>query len=212
MKKILLTFTVLSFFVFPSCNGNQTAENNSVTETCSFALDQDSRAQVRWTAFKTSEKLPVGGQFTEVKVMGGDHGTTIDEVLKTLSFSISTASTNTTNPDRDTKIIKSFFGAMDATDLIKGKAKSAIGNNEKGNCIFLLTLNNVEREVNMTYTVEGDKVMLSGEIDVNDFGAEKAVSSLNEVCKDLHTGADGVSKTWSIVGVNVDLFLKKTCE
>ena len=40
-------------------------------------------------------------------------------------------------------------------------------------------------------------------MDVNNWNAGKALASLNEVCKLLHTGADGISKTWSEVTLDI---------
>ena len=36
-----------------------------------------------------------------------------------------------------------------------------------------------------------------------------AVASINKACEALHTGADGVSKTWSEVAVHADVLLNK---
>ena len=35
--------------------------------------------------------------------------------------------------------------------------------------------------------------------------------ALYEVCDELHTGADGVSKLWSEVAISAEVPLKKTC-
>ena len=40
-------------------------------------------------------------------------------------------------------------------------------------------------------------------MNVTNWNASDALSSLNKVCIDLHRGADGVSKTWSEVGLNI---------
>jgi hypothetical protein len=40
-------------------------------------------------------------------------------------------------------------------------------------------------------------------MNVNDWNASAALASLNKVCLDLHRGADGVSKTWSEVTLDI---------
>ena len=215
MKKLILPFAVFAAFTITSCGGEKTTteEHSEATteDICFYAYDEVAGAQVHWTAFKTSEKKPVGGQFNQVNVTVGEKSTKITDVLKTIKFNIPTASTNSANEDRDAKLINSFFGAMDATDLIIGQAKNAEGDNESGTCTFYLTLNNVEKEVILNYTVEDAALKLTGEIDLVDFSAESAIESLNKVCELLHTGEDGVSKTWSVVELSIETTLNKVC-
>ena len=40
-------------------------------------------------------------------------------------------------------------------------------------------------------------------MDITKWNAVEALNSLNIACKDLHKGADGVSKTWSEVALNI---------
>lgn len=218
MKKILLSISVITAFTFASCGGeektNTTAKPVSTEtseEICFYSYNEAAGTQVRWTAFKTTAKKPVGGQFNQVNVTIGEKSTKITDVLKTIKFNIPTSSTNTNNEDRDSKIVNSFFGAMNATDLIIGQAKYATGDNKSGSCIFYLSLNNIEREITLNYTLEGAALKLTGEIDLINFKAEDAVSSLNKVCGELHTGEDGVTKTWSIVELAIETTLDKVC-
>lgn len=218
MKKIFLPIALFAAFTITSCGGgNHSAESTKeITaeekeEICFFSYDEAAGAQVKWTAFKTSEKIGVGGQFDRVNVSSGDKSTKITDILQNIKFNIPTASTNTANVDRDKKIVTYFFGEMKTTDLILGQVKSCEGDNKSGTCTFYLTLNNVEKETTLNYTVEDNTIKLTGEIDMVDFGAEAAVASLNKVCEALHTGADGVSKTWSTVELAIETTLKKEC-
>ena len=218
MKKIVVPLAVITALIISSCGGGETApgtgetvlENNE--ETCFYSYEENAKTQVRWTAFKTSDKVAVGGQFNQVNAKsGGESSTKITDILETIVFNIPTSSTNTENEDRDAKIVKSFFGAMSKTDIILGHVKSALGDNVSGTCTFYLTINNVEKETTLDYTVEDTTVKLTGEVDMVDFGAEGAVASLNEICGALHTGADGVTKTWSVVELAIEATLTKEC-
>jgi len=40
-------------------------------------------------------------------------------------------------------------------------------------------------------------------MNLDTWNGQTAVASLNEACKDLHKGADGVSKTWNEVAIEV---------
>ena len=207
---------VITALLITSCGGDkatETVENSTETtaETCFYAYDNAAGTQVRWTAFKTSDKVAVGGQFDQVNVTAGDKSTKITEVIETIVFNIPTASTNTADEDRDSKIVQSFFGAMNATDIILGQVKNAEGDNTSGTCTFYLTLNNIEKETTLNYVVEDATIKLTGEIDLVNWSAENAVSSLNEVCGALHTGADGLTKTWSVVELAIETTLKKEC-
>ena len=214
-SKIFLSASIISALILSSCGGSEktetTEEKPTTEETCFYSYNQTSGAQVRWTAFKTTEKVPVGGQFNQANVTVGEKSTKITDVLKTVKFNIPTSSTNTANEARDEKIVTSFFGAMDATDIIIGHVKDATGDNKTGTCVFYLTLNNIEKETTLNYTLEDAKLTLSGEIDLLDFNAEAAVESLNKVCEALHKGTDGVSKTWSVVELEIETTLNKDC-
>ena len=217
MKKIFLPIAVFAAFTITSCGGDKTTDataeviTENKEEICFYSYDETAGAQVRWTAFKTSDKAPVGGQFDQVNVTATERSTKITDVLESVKFNIPTSSTNTANEDRDEKLITSFFGAMNSTDLILGQVKSVEGDNKAGTCTFYLTLNNIEKETVLNYSVEDATIKLTGEIDMLDFDAEAAVASLNEVCKALHTGADGVTKTWSTVELAIETTLKKEC-
>ena len=52
-------------------------------------------------------------------------------------------------------------------------------------------------------------VELEGTLNLEDFKAESALASISEACFDLHKGADGISKTWSEVGISAVVYLKK---
>jgi polyisoprenoid-binding protein YceI len=212
MKKILIPVAIIAIAFLSSCGSEpQEAQVTNTEEICFYEYDKESTATVKWTAFKTSEKVAVGGTFNSVLIKAGEKSTKLTEVLQTVTFTIPTKSTNTTNPDRDAIIIESFFGKMLNTDLILGHTKSVEGDNESGNITFYLMLNDVEQEVTMAYTVTDNIVKISGEIDINNWNAETALKELNKACEDLHKGADGVSVTWPNVELEIEAKLSKRC-
>ena len=46
-------------------------------------------------------------------------------------------------------------------------------------------------------------------MDLENWNALDAVASINKACEILHTGKDGVSKTWSEVAVKAEVLLDK---
>ena len=214
MKKIFLPFVLISIIIFSSCGEEQieTSEVEEITSTCFYTFNVNTEASVKWTAFKTSEKIGVGGQFDEVYILGSDEKSTkITDILKSIKFTIKTASVNTENKERDDKIINAFFGTMITSDLILGQIKSAEGDNNNGTCVAFLTLNNVEKEVSLKYVLEDNVITLTGEIDINNWDGKAALTALNEVCSDLHKGENGESITWPNVELNIQSLFRKDC-
>lgn len=214
MKKTFLSLMVISSAILYSCAGGEqkTEEPAVIAEPiCFYEFDKTATTTVKWTAFKTTEKKAVGGAFAQVNVTAGEKSTKITDVLQTIKFTIPTSSTNTENPDRDAKIVESFFGTMESTDLIIGQVKLAEGDNVAGKCTVFLTMNNIEKEVVLDYTVAENIVSLKGEIDLVNWSGDAAIAALNKVCKDLHKGEDGVTKLWSVVELNIESALKKEC-
>lgn len=217
MKKIFLPLAIVSIISFASCGGDNagTTENTATTENtdqiCFYAFDSKATTSIKWTAFKTTAKVGVGGEFTDINVTGGDKSSKITDVLSTVKFSINTNSTNTGNEDRDSKIVKHFFGTMESTDLIIGQIYAAEGNNESGACNVFLTLNGIEKDITLDYELADNVITLSGEINVLEWNANSSLEALNEVCKDLHKGADGKSVTWPNVELSITTTLKKDC-
>ncbi len=214
MKKRFLFATIFATILLSACGGDKAPEaTENVVEaqqTC-FYTYADGSASVNWTAFKTNDKVGVGGQFNVVNVKAGEKSTKVTDVLETLVINIPTSSTNTSDAGRDAKIKEHFFGVMAKTDLILAHVKSATGDNEKGTCTFYLTLNDIEQEVTLDYTVDGEDIKLVGEIDMTNWNALPAVEALNKACEALHTGADGVSKTWPNVELAIEAKLNKDC-
>jgi hypothetical protein len=207
-KTIAIIFGI-ALISLSSCFSTST-NTEKESEASKYTFDSEQKADLKWTAFKTTDKLPVSGTFNEVKLTGSKEAESLEDLMATISFSIPISSTSSTNPERDAKIVNSFFGAMENTSEITGDIKKLNGNDKKGTCIVLLTFNNIEKEQELSYTYDGQKISLSGELNLIRFGGEKAIRSLNEVCKLLHAGPDGISKTWSTVDLVVDLEINKS--
>jgi hypothetical protein len=51
--------------------------------------------------------------------------------------------------------------------------------------------------------------LFDGVMNLENWDALAAVASINKACEALHTGKDGISKTWSEVAVHADVLLNK---
>lgn len=215
MKKNLILAAFASSLLLVSCGeGNQAAkEEKKVSQpektsvTCNYSYNHET-SKLKWTAYKTTDKIGVSGTFNNIEVSGTTTSETPVDVLKNLTFNIPIASVNTSNEDRDGKIAKHFFGTMTGTENISGMVTSMEAD---GKCTIGIKMNDTEKEVAATYTIEGQAVTVNAVIDLNDWNGADAVKALNEVCNDLHKGADGVSKLWPEVKLEITTTLNKDC-
>ena len=211
MKKIALTFASALMIVFASCKDAKKGEDSKSVEATAeatemYSLVQDS-TKVSFTAYKTTEKLPVGGKFQEINFSNTNSGATPLEALNGTEFSIPVSSLFTNDPTgtRDPKLLEFFFGVLKDTELISGVVKV-----EGDKSSMDVTLNGETQNIPLTYEMDGDsKITFNGVMELENWNALDAVASINKACEILHTGKDGVSKTWSEVAVKAEVLLAK---
>ncbi|MFD1551181.1 YceI family protein [Putridiphycobacter roseus] len=204
MKYLYLGFVATLFL---SCGNEAPKAVEETTEVCTYSYD-DLSTKVNWNAFKFNEKTAVGGTFNEVNVLISQASEDMFKTLTGASFTIPTSGVNSNNEIRDPKIKASFFDQMESTEVISGVVKSINATDAN----VEITMNGVSKDYNGAVTVDGQKISFATTIDMNDFDAGYAIDSLNNVCSDLHKGADGVSKLWTEVEINVETTLKKDCK
>lgn len=207
MKKISLLLLALTLS-FASCKNEKKETKTETTEapTAKKYVVKPEGTSVKWTAYKTTEKKGVGGEFTTLN-FDEKSGATPQEALNNLSFSIPVSSvfTNDATNTRDAKIKNSFFGAMLNTEFLTGKI-----NFINGSYIASITMNGVTSNLPLDIKITDERrVTLTGVMNLKDWNALGALASLNKVCFDLHKGADGVSKTWEDVAIEVNTFLRE---
>ncbi|WP_290700565.1 YceI family protein [Lacinutrix sp.] len=205
MKKIVLLslLTVLAFTT--SCKNEAKVSDTEkvVTETANFVVKPEGTS-VKWTAYKTTKKVPVGGQFNILK-FEDKKGATPEEALNNLSFSIPISGLFTNNDARDLKLKTSFFGEMLDPEFLKGTIK-----HNKGTYTASITMNGITKDLPLDVKITDERrVTMSATMDLKEWDALGALSALNKVCFDLHKGADGISKTWEDVAIEVTTFLRK---
>lgn len=206
MKRISVLAVALVLSITACKNEKKEPKTDTVTkttETQGFIVKPESTT-VKWTAYKTTEKKPVGGEFATLNFESKE-GATPQEALNDLSFSIPISSLFTKDATRDAKLKASFFGAMLDTELIKGAIKY-----NDSSCVASITMNGVTNDLPLEVKISDEtQVSLIGTMDLKDWDALGALESLNKVCFDLHKGPDGVSKTWEDVAIEVNTSLQK---
>lgn len=177
------------------------------TTTGTYTVNTDS-TKVNFTAYKTTDKVAVGGVFKEITLTETHEGKTGLESLNGTQFSIPVSSlfTNDATGTRDPKILKFFFGIMKDTELIKGTFKLAADNS----CEIEVTLNGKTATIPLQVTTNSDtSLSFDGVMNLENWDGLAAVASINKACEALHTGKDGISKTWSEVAVHADVLMNK---
>lgn len=184
-------------------------------DSSKWCLDPAS-VQVVWTAFKTTQKIGVNGNFTTLKVSAPEKGSkSLAKLLNSLKAEIKlegAASLSTGNPGRDQTLFDHFFKYLKGPIQIQGKIQSAKGTDEQGELMLQLNLNGKKKPVPMTWTRTPEGTFTAkGSLDVLDFGLKTAFDDLHQTCEALHTGPDGISKTWSEVALQIQAKLSPGC-
>ena len=173
-------------------------------EAPKFSLEQND-VTVKWTGYKTTDKIAVNGQFREINITNINEGENALETLNGAEFSIPVSSLFTDEPVRDSKLKQLFFGVMDNTLSLNGKLNLL----DNGSGTIGLLMNGIQQKISVTYTISGELVELQGIMNLDNWNGNAALASLTEACFELHKGPDGISKTWNEVAVRATVNLKK---
>jgi len=209
--KQLIKYTVLAtvtLFIF-SCNTSdkkkkvQQEREKVVQKTHSYSIDT-SGLSLTWTAYKFTDKLGVSGTFDSILFDTKNNTGTIEKILQDAEMIIPTEGVNSANEIRDPKLRTAFFRVFN-TDTIRGK----ILDTENGNGALELNMNNLTNDVEYTYSVKNDTLIVHTHFDLTQWNGEAALKSLNKECYDLHKGVDGISKLWPDVDVTIKFPMQK---
>ncbi len=200
-KSILVSFILLFSFTMISCKSDTKNKSNDVKEK-TYTIEPLT-TKIGWTAYKTTSKTPVKGEFTKINVTPKS-ASTAKEALNNMEFSIPVSSLFSNNDARDIKLKQLFFGVMDATELLSGTIH--LTSESEGNVD--LKMNGITKSFPINYTISGQMVTMTGKLNLGNWNAQKAIESLNAACSELHKGEDGISKTWSEVQIDVATYLK----
>ena len=204
----LLYFSLISILLFSSCNNfnNKKLEDNLSKKKTAYKLDIE-KTEIIWNAYKTNDKIKVGGYFKDVSIDREDQiSNSFYDLIDGLKFSINSLSSSSGDSMRDLTLNDYFFSYLSQDFRINGALGRPI--NDSIDVFFdIFGQEKVIRLAFVNYTIPPyfDQVIeLKGTIHLEkQFNAIKAYNSLHEKCINLHRGADGVSKTWKEVVVNV---------
>ena len=110
--------------VFASCGDNEEVVEDAPLEICFYEYDSTS-TEFAWTAYKTSDKVAVGGTFNEIEITSDGSSDNPMSLIESMKFSMKTASVETQNEERNGKIANLFFGTgIPAAILIFNRGKA----------------------------------------------------------------------------------------
>lgn len=196
MKKSIVILIIVAFGVVSCKQKAKKVENNYVIDAKTSTL--------KWTAYKTTDKVPVIGKFNEIIIENAQKGASVKEVVNGAKFKIPASSIFTDNEERDNKLKQFLFGVMNATVHITGTVELV----EKNQGFVQITMNGITEKMPITYKITDQLVNISGVMNLDDWKAQSALESLNKACLDLHKGGDGISKTWNDVKLEAAIYVK----
>lgn len=215
MKNIYNHFLLplsLSLIIF-SCNNKENSETIQKTiplpEGVLYKLDMTAEnTEVNWIGYKTNEKTPVSGSFSEFSSDRENQSfNSIDDLVDGLNFSVSSLSSSSRDDNRDLNLKDHFFKYLTDNFKINGTLGKPI--NDSIDVYFdVLEENNPIRFAYSTYLTTSKYsnkiIQIKGKLNlVNQFNGE-AFNNIHKQCFDLHKGSDGISKTWE----EVDVYIK----
>ncbi len=213
MYKYVLSLTIFLTFLVLSCNNNSAKQSKLVVQENfkssekplsdrNYALKKETPS-IKWTAYKFSNKIGVSGSFDEITYNPSLSKGTIKQLFEHSTFSIETASINSNLKLRDERISTYFFSTI-AAKTIKGSFLEV--NNNKGKINIII--GKYSHVNDFTYTIFADKIQIHTIVNLKLWNALPGIIALNEICKNEHTGIDGVSKLWSDVTIIVEIALE----
>lgn len=218
MKRLIIPVAAIIVTGYYSCSDNEETKNTEKTtievktqEKCTYTYNP-ADINVRFVSYKHTKRVEVGGQFDSIIVEGNNSANSIKELLEGKKYRIFVSSLNTNDQGRNEKIKKFFFGVMKNTNEITGEILTIEGDDKEGKGKLNLNMNDIKNEIPFNYVFNNNELTIEGTIDINLFNGGEAIKSLNEACKGLHTGEDGVTKLWPDVKFVITSTIKKECE
>lgn len=208
LRVVILFFMGILLLTFNACQ-KDTVEASETLEDAVYTYDH-STTVLTWTAYKYTNKIGVSGTFDEFSINNTtNQANSISALVQDLTFSVNPHTVNTNLPLRDLNIVDYFFKQLDIDGDITGSISNSMGSKTLGSMTVDLNMNGINHIAYFTYSfLESDnKLIIEGDIDVNDWNGEQALLAMNEHCEALHTGEDGVSMLWPDVSIRIETTL-----
>jgi hypothetical protein len=188
------------------------AESAKPTGACSYETNPND-VLLEWTGYKTTQKVGATGKFSIFTVEGATSAPSLPELMKGLSASLDASAVATGNPGRDATLQEFFFAKLNPPFKMKASIDRVEGDESKGTLFVKAEMNGQSHVLPMAYTgnPNAGTIEAVGSLDILQFGAQAAYDSIHGACQSLHTGTDGVAKTWTTVDLKLTGKYQKVC-
>lgn len=137
---------------------------------------------VKWTGFKTEKKAPVSGTFKDIN-LSIEKNDDLSKFLTSAKVEIKTASFDSKNPFRDKNITSTLF-SLATSEAIIGSITSVDLENKK--LVLNVTMNQVSKEVAMSYDIKDSQIVAKGSIEILDFDMKNPFMAFAKKCAGFH--------------------------
>ncbi len=176
--------------------------------TCNFSIEENSQ-KLTWTGYKFTNKKAVPGTFDDIS-FEQTVSKSLKELMESIKFVVNTDSLNSENPARDTTLKATVFNLLKEPQKISGSIDSY--SKEKSLAVVKMTFNqDISVDFKTNYNEKTGVFEASGSLDLMNNGFKPNYDAVHESCEKLHTGEDGVSKTWSTVDLKITAKIKQEC-
>lgn len=155
-----------------------------------------------WTAYKTVDKVPVGGTFDDIVYKFGKKNDSIASTLEGATATINPMKVNLHDETKNSNM-KNYFFSHFKKGSIKVTFQKVMEGKDKGTILAAVKMNGKDVKVPMEYTIVDGKLMAIGTLDLLEFSLNDAFSKLVKGCYDFHEGM-----TWSQVAIHFSASIK----
>lgn len=159
-----------------------------------------SQVKATWTAYKFTEKKAVTGSFSKIKIELPKDPKNDADLIRGTHAVIDSLSVETGDLGRNANIAQGFFAKMKkGTEVQVSFAKP-----KKDSVEATLKMNGASKKLKFKISRTENEMNLEATADiVKTLGLSESFESIQTLCKELHKGTDGVTKTWSEVAFKV---------
>lgn len=200
MKNIIYLSIISILLITVSCKKEKQIIPEKNKEIKNYIVDTKNSV-VNWTAYKTTEKIPVKGVFKEVIITSNKPAEKPVDVINGLEFEIPVSSIFSNDSIRDYKLVNYFFAVMKNSLNLKGTINA--GADGKG--VINITMNGLSENMPFTYEIQEQNIDIKAVMNLDNWQAQTAIEALNKVCNEKHKAADGISKTWSEIALDITI-------
>jgi len=171
---------------------------------CKYSLVEESQ-KIKWTGYKFTEKSGVSGSFSQINVKSTESDS-LKGLLKSIVFEVDTNSVDSGNAARDATLMKTVFAFMSVPQTISGTVTKVDDTTLDVSMVMAKKMG-----AKFDYTAKDGKILAKGGIDLKENGLIRAFDAVKLACSALHTGEDGVSKTWPDVAIELEASYEEKC-